>query len=78
NNQSIAFFDQQFRTQPRDVALKLIPFEQIALPFLSGDVLDFGCGMGNLACEAAARGCKVLALDGSPAAIDHIQARAHH
>lgn len=76
DNHSVAFFDKQFRTQPRDVALKLNPFEQLALPFLHGDVLDFGCGMGNLACEAARRGSKVLALDGSPAAIEHIQARA--
>lgn len=75
-NRSIAFFDQQFRTQPRDIALKLNPFEHLALPFLRGEVLDFGCGMGNLACEAAERDCRVFALDGSPAAIDHIQARA--
>jgi tellurite methyltransferase len=76
DNHSIAFFDRQFRTQPKKAALLLNPFEQMALPFLHGEVLDFGCGMGNLAFEAARRGCKVLALDGSPAAIEHIQARA--
>jgi tellurite methyltransferase len=48
----------------------------MALPFLRGEVLDLGCGMGNLSFEAAARGCKVTAIDGSPAAIAHVQARA--
>ena len=32
--------------------------------------------MGNLAFAAAERGCDVLALDASPAAIRHIQQRA--
>lgn len=75
-NQSIAFFDEQFRRQPMDVALKLNPFEELALPYLSGEVLDFGCGFGNLAFAAARRGCKVTALDASPAAIEHIHSRA--
>jgi tellurite methyltransferase len=74
-NRSIAFFDEQFR-QPKDVALKLNPFEELALPYLTGDVLDFGCGLGNLAFAAAGRGCTVTALDGSQAAIEHIRARA--
>lgn len=75
-NRSIEFFDIQFRTQPVDVALRLNPFEVATLPYLVGDVLDFGCGMGNLTFEAAKQGCKVLALDGSQAAIDHINKRA--
>jgi tellurite methyltransferase len=73
---SIKFFDTQFRGQPPDVALRLNPFEVSALPYLRGEVLDFGCGMGNLAFAAAAQGCSVTALDGSPAAVDHIRARA--
>lgn len=54
----------------------LNPFEQTAIPHLAGRVLDYGCGMGNLAFAAAQRGCSVLALDASPAAISHIQKRA--
>lgn len=73
---SIAFFDQAFRRAATADLLKLNPFEVLALPYLHGDVLDFGCGMGNLAFAAAARGCTVTALDASPAAIDHVRSRA--
>ncbi|HPG63600.1 MAG TPA: class I SAM-dependent methyltransferase [Casimicrobium sp.] len=73
---SVAFFDEQFRKQSHDVALVLNPFEVLALPFLTGEVLDFGCGMGNLAFAAASQGCTVTALDASPAAIEHIHAHA--
>jgi tellurite methyltransferase len=43
---------------------------------LLGRVLDLGCGLGNLAIEAARRGCSVLALDASSAAVEHIRAVA--
>lgn len=56
DNRSIAFFDEQLRRQPMGVALKLNPFEEPALPYLRGDMLDFGCGLGNLAFAAAAPG----------------------
>lgn len=75
-NRSIDFFNEQFQRQSNEAALKLNPFEEIALPYLSGEVLDFGCGLGNLAFAAAERGCSVTALDASPAAIKHIEARA--
>ena len=75
-NRSIAFFDEQFRRQPKDVEHKLNPFEELALPYLRGDVLDLGCGLGNLAFAAAATGWTVTALDASPAAIEHIRSRA--
>lgn len=75
-NRSIDFFDRQFRRQALDRQHQLNPFEQAALPHLSERVLDYGCGMGNLAFAAAARGCTVLALDASPAAVSHIQQRA--
>lgn len=75
-NVSVEFFDRQFRTQPGAAALALNPFEQVALPHLAGTVLDFGCGLGNLAFAAARRGCTVTALDASPAAIEHVRARA--
>lgn len=76
SNHSIQFFDAQFQQQARDGDLRLNPFELAALPHLHGRVLDYGCGMGNLAFEAAKRGCSVLALDASPAAIAHIEQRA--
>lgn len=39
-------------------------------------MLDLGCGLGNLALEAARRGCAVTAIDASPAAIARIRAAA--
>ena len=73
---SVRFFDEQFRRQLRDAELQLNPFEQAALPWLAGRVLDYGCGLGNLAVAAARRGCTVVALDGSPTAIAHLRAVA--
>lgn len=75
-NSSVQFFDKQFQQQVRHSDHALNPFERAAVPYLSGRVLDYGCGMGNLAFAAAQRGCSVLALDASPTAIDHIQRRA--
>ena len=75
-NHSVDFFDQQFRRQIGDRDFKLNAFEQEALPHLNGRVLDFGCGLGNLAMAAAQGGCSVLALDASPAAIEHLRRRA--
>ena len=73
---SVRFFDAQFERQLASGELQLNPFEQAALPFLQGQVLDCGCGLGNLAVAAAQRGCTVVALDGSAAAIAHLQALA--
>lgn len=75
-NRSIDFFDRQFGRQLREHDFALNPFERSALPHLRGRVLDFGCGMGNLALAAARQGCSVLALDGSATAIDHVRAVA--
>lgn len=69
---SVRFFDAQFQRQVREADLGLNPFERIALPYLAGRVLDYGCGLGNLAIAAAERGCSVLALDASPTAIGHL------
>lgn len=76
---SVRFFDTQFERQLQAGDLPLNPFEQATLPFLRGHVLDSGCGLGNLAVAAAHKGCTVLALDGSAAAIAHLQtlAKAH-
>jgi tellurite methyltransferase len=73
---SIRYFDEQFQRQARSGELALNPFEQATLPYLRGRVLDFGCGMGNLAIAAARQGCSVVALDGSAAGIEHLQNRA--
>jgi tellurite methyltransferase len=73
---SVAFFDRQFQQQVENHDFQLNPFELAALPHLTGRVLDFGCGLGNLAMAAAAQGCSVLALDASPSAIRHLQQRA--
>lgn len=73
---SVNFFDAQFQRQVSAGDLSLNPFEETALPHLRGRVLDFGCGMGNLALAAARRGCSVVALDGSSAAINHLQSMA--
>ena len=75
-NRSIAFFERQFRQQIGECDFKLNPFELEVLPHLTGQVLDFGCGLGNLAIAAAERGCSVQALDASPAAIDYLRQRA--
>lgn len=70
---SVEFFEQQFRRQVREKDFALNPFETLALPHLSGDVLDLGCGLGNLTLEAARRGCRVTAVDASPAGISRIR-----
>jgi tellurite methyltransferase len=75
-SKSIDFFERQFQQQPQGAALALNPFEALALPYLNGEVLDFGCGMGNLAFAAARRGCTVTAIDASPTAVEHIRRRA--
>lgn len=75
-NRSIRFFDEQFRRQVAASDYALNPFEAAALPYLNGAVLDYGCGLGNLAAQAARRGCKVVALDASETAIGHLRERA--
>lgn len=73
---SIRFFDEQFQRQALAGDLTLNPFELAALPYLKGRILDFGCGLGNLAVAAAKRGCSVVAMDGSGAAIQLLRHRA--
>ena len=68
-NRGIDFFDAQFRKQVAGGDFALNPFEKLALPYLRGRVLDYGCGLGNLAIEAARWGLAVTAGDASPAAI---------
>lgn len=75
-NGAIDFFDRQFQRQIEGADFALNPFEQSALPHLAGDVLDLGCGLGNLALAAARGACRMTALDGSPAAIARLKAAA--
>ncbi len=70
---SVQFFDTQFQRQVDSADFALNPFEQAVLPYISGRMLDYGCGLGNLAVAAARKGCSVKALDASPAAIAHLQ-----
>lgn len=70
---SARFFEAQFQRQVREADLRLNPFEEAALPYLWGQVLDYGCGLGNLAVAAARKGCSVVALDASSTAIAHVR-----
>ena len=73
SDSSIRFFDAQFQRQVRDADLRLNPFEEAAIPYLHGRVLDYGCGLGNLSVAAAHQGCSVVALDASHTAIEHLR-----
>ena len=73
---SVAFFESQFQRQVSAGEFELNPFERLALPYLTGEVLDLGCGLGNLALEAARAGCRVTALDGSPTGIARLRETA--
>lgn len=77
-NATIRFFDAQFARQVAAGDFALNPFEAAALPHLYGRVLDFGCGLGNLSIHAARNGCRVVALDASPTAIEHLRLVASH
>ncbi|GAB1412234.1 hypothetical protein MASR1M97_09700 [Candidatus Desulfobacillus denitrificans] len=68
----VDFFEHQFRRQVDSHEFTLNPFEQAALPYLKGCMLDLGCGLGNLALEAGRRGCDVLAVDASPTAVERV------
>ncbi len=75
-NKSIDFFETQFRKQVAAGDFALNPFETACLPFVHGRVLDFGCGLGNLAITAARRELDVVAVDASEAAIARIRKTA--
>lgn len=72
----VDFFERQFRRQVQEADFALNPFEQLALPYVAGTVLDLGCGLGNFSLEAARRGCSVTAVDASRTAIERLRAAA--
>lgn len=76
SNHSVRFFDTQFQRQVAVGEFVLNPFERLALPYLRGEVLDLGCGLGNLTLEAARAGCQVTALDGSATGIACLREKA--
>ena len=75
-NDSIKFFETQFQKQVRDGVYELNPFEQLALKYLKGDILDLGAGLGNLSLAAGRLGHRVLAVDASATAASRINADA--
>ena len=76
HRQSVEFFETQFRRQVQDREYVLNPFETLAIEVLKGEILDLGSGLGNLSLEAGRRGHRVVAVDASPTAVEHINADA--
>jgi len=73
---SIRFFEEQFRRQTHGGEAALNPFERRVLPYVAGDLLDVGCGLGHLSVAAARRGCRVRAIDASPTAVERLRVAA--
>lgn len=75
-NHAIEFFSRQFDRQVHAAKYDLNVFERRALDVVEGDVLDLGCGLGNLAMAAAELGHRVTAYDACRIAIGDLRRRA--
>jgi tellurite methyltransferase len=75
-SRSVDFFGEQFERQIENGDYGLNPFENMALPYLKGCVLDLGCGLGNLSVAAAKAGASVTALDACANAVADLDRRA--
>ena len=76
NESVVGLYDARFREQIRKRNFALNPIESLVLKYLTGTVLDLGCGLGNLSLEAARRGHRVVAVDAGRTAIERIEAEA--
>ena len=75
-SESVDFFARQFDRQIAAGEYQLNPFEQWTLPYLRGELLELGCGLGNLSMTAAQRGHAVTAIDACEHAVGDLQRRA--
>lgn len=75
-NRTMQFFEAQFARQAERGEFVPHLFEDAVLAHVQGDLLDLGCGLGNLSMEAARRGHRVRAFDGSPVAVASLRQRA--
>jgi tellurite methyltransferase len=78
-NRTVEFFEAHFKQRVGSTGsseLALNSFQQAALPYLSGRVLDLACGLGCLSVAAARKGCEVIAVDASSTAVEHVAAAA--
>ena len=75
-NRTLDFFSQQFEKQIATKDYHLNSFEQLALAYVRGRVLDLGGGLGNFSLAAARAGHKVTAIDACENAVADLQSRA--
>ena len=76
STRAVDYFSQQFERQIAAADYALNPFETWTLPHLAGQVLDVGCGLGNLSLAAARSGHQVDAIDACPQAVADLAQRA--
>jgi tellurite methyltransferase len=72
----VDYFEQRHRRQDASADVPLNAFQETALRFASGRVLDLACGLGGFSIAAARNGCEVVAVDASATAIDRLAAVA--